>query len=74
MNRLPKNRPSYNPNGVCKSPIAIRLMTSEKFFLDTMAKKRGVSRAKVIREALLIGIHHLKNGDGPVVPPSSPEA
>lgn len=50
------NRPSYNPTGVCKNPIPVRLMDEERRQADEIASQAGVSRGKVLREAIVAGL------------------
>lgn len=50
------NRESYNPPGVCKNPIPIRLMENELAEADQLAGIAGVSRAKVLRDAINAGM------------------
>lgn len=50
------NRPAYNPQGVCKSPISIRLMEHERAEADALADHAGVSRAKILRDAVVAGL------------------
>lgn len=50
------NRPSYNPAGVCKDPIPVRLMNEERAEADAIAAEAHVSRAKVLREAIVAGL------------------
>lgn len=50
------NRHSYNPPGVCKNPIPIRLMDAERSEADDIAHQAGVSRAKVLRDAVVAGL------------------
>lgn len=50
------NRPSYNPPGVCKTAIPIRLMDDERKEADDIAHQAGVSRAKVLRDAVVAGL------------------
>lgn len=50
------NRPSYNPTGVCKNPIPVRLMASEIAEVDQLVDMAGVSRSKVLRDAINAGL------------------
>lgn len=50
------NRESYNPPGVCKNPIPIRLMETELAEADQLAAIAGISRAKVLRSAINAGM------------------
>lgn len=50
------NRHSYNPVGVCKNPIPVRLMADERSEADDIARQAGVSRAKVLRDAIVAGL------------------
>lgn len=50
------NRPTYNPPGVCKNPIPVRLMDEERAEADEIAQQAGVSRAKVLRDAIVAGL------------------
>lgn len=50
------NRPSYNPAGVCKDPIPVRLMDEERREADEIAAQAKVSRSKVLRQAIVAGL------------------
>lgn len=50
------NRPSYSPSGVCKDPIPVRLMEDELIEAQAIASEAGVSRSKVLREAIVAGL------------------
>lgn len=50
------NRPSYNPPGVCKNPIPVRLMETEIAEVDELVGMAGVSRSKVLRDAINFGL------------------
>lgn len=50
------NRPSYNPTGVLKTPIQVRLMEDELEQVDQLASVREVSRAKVLRDCIVAGL------------------
>lgn len=50
------NRHSYNPPGVCKTPLPVRLMDGERAEADAIASEAGVSRGKVLREAIVAGL------------------
>lgn len=50
------NRHSYNPPGVCKTAIAIRLMPEELAEADQLAGLAGVSRGKLLRDAINVGL------------------
>lgn len=50
------NRPSYNPKGVCKNPIPVRLMEGEQSEVDGLAESARVSRSKVLRDCIVAGL------------------
>lgn len=50
------NRHTYNPPGVCKAPISLRLMPEELAEVDAIAAAKGITRSKLLREAHLKGL------------------
>lgn len=54
------NRHTYNPPGVTKFPISIRLMPEELREVDGLAEAHNVTRSKILREATLKGLPLVK--------------
>lgn len=53
-------RPSYNPKGVSKNPIPVRLMQGEQAEVDGIAETVKVSRSKVLRDCIVAGLPIVK--------------
>lgn len=68
------NRQAYNPPGVVKAPISIRLMPAELAEVESLAAAHGITRSKLMREAHLKGLPIIKQMlSSSVAVPSSPE-